>query len=65
MNEQVQYRMALLRESMHITGQLLLIRLHLKQVSKEELEHLNQNAENIRIKIQEIQNDKTKLPRNH
>ena len=65
MNEQVQYRMALLRESMHISGQLLLIRLHLKQVSKEELEHLNQNAENVRIKIQEIQNDKTKLPRNH
>jgi len=65
MNEQIQYRMALLRESMHISGQLLLIRLHLKQVSKEELEHLNQNAENIRIKIQEIQNDKTKLPRNH
>ena len=65
MNERVQYRMALLAESMNISGQLLLIRLHLKQVSKEELEHLNQNAENIRIKIQEIQNDKTKLPRNH
>jgi len=65
MNEQVQYRMALLAESMNISGQLLLIRLHLKQVSKEELERLNQNAENIRIKIQEIQNDKTKLPRNH
>ena len=64
MNEQTQYRMALLGESMHISGQLLLIRLHLKQVSKEELKLLNQNAENIRIKIQEIQNDKTELPRN-
>ena len=62
MNEWVQYRTALLAESMNISGQLLLIRLRLKQVSKEELEHLNQNAENIRIKIQEIQNDKTKLP---
>jgi hypothetical protein len=55
MNEQVQYRMTLLAESMNISGQLLLIRLHLKQVSKEELDRLNQNAENIRIKIQETQ----------
>jgi hypothetical protein len=53
MNERVQYRMALLKKSMHISGQLLLIRLHLKRASKEERDHLTRIAEDIRIKIQE------------
>jgi hypothetical protein len=45
---QVQYRFALLKESMRISGQFLLIRLHLKTVSKEERAALNRRAELIR-----------------
>ena len=65
MNEQAQYRMALLRESMHISGQLILIRLHLKSVSDYEFCRLNIRADYLQKLIKEIQNDKTKLPRNH
>jgi hypothetical protein len=36
MNPQVQHRMALLSESMKLSGTMLLIRLHLKTVTLEE-----------------------------
>jgi len=54
MNPQVQYRLELLKESMQISGQLLLIRLHLKTVSQDELNFINMRASVIRKLIKEI-----------
>jgi len=53
MNPQVSYRLELLKESMQISGKLLLIRLHLKTVSKCELKYWNDRADHIRKLIQE------------
>ena len=46
----LQYRLALLGESMQISGQLLLLRLHLKTATLEERYALKQRA----AKIQEL-----------
>jgi hypothetical protein len=53
MNPQVQYRLELLKESIQISGQLLLIRLHLKTVSSYEFSRLNIRADYLRKLIQE------------
>ena len=53
MNPQVQYRIALLKESVEISGQLLLIRLHLKSVTEYEFELLNKRAEYLQQLIKE------------
>jgi hypothetical protein len=55
MNPLIQYRLALLAESMQISGQMLLIRLHLKQITLEERYTLKQRAAKIRelIKLME------------
>jgi hypothetical protein len=54
MNPQVQYRLELLKESVQISGQLLLIRLHLKTVSPYEFSRLNIRADYLRKLIREI-----------
>lgn len=51
MNPQVQYRLTLLSESMQISGQFLLIRLHLKRVSTEERDELNKRADRLKVLI--------------
>ena len=51
MNPLIQYRLALLAESMQISGQMLMIRLHLKQITLEERYALKQRAEKIRALI--------------
>jgi len=48
MNPILQYRLTLLAESMQISGQLLLLRLHLKTVTLEERYALKQRAAKIR-----------------
>ena len=53
MNPQAQYQLELLAESMQISGQLLLIRLHLKTVSQDELNFIQMRASDIRKLIQE------------
>lgn len=55
MNPLIQYRLALLAESMQISGQMLLIRLHLKQITLEERYALKKKAAKIRelIKLME------------
>jgi hypothetical protein len=53
MNPQAQYRLELLAESVEISGQLLLIRLHLKTVSPYEFSRLNIRADYLRKLIQE------------
>jgi hypothetical protein len=54
MNPKAQYRLELLAESVEISGQLLLIRLHLKTVSPDELNFIQMRASVIRKLIQEI-----------
>jgi hypothetical protein len=54
LNPPVQYRLELLKESMQISGQLLLIRLGLKTVSPDELDFIQMRASVIRKLIQEI-----------
>lgn len=44
MNQQVQYRIELLKESMQISGQLLLIKMHIKTVSLDELNLIQMRA---------------------
>jgi hypothetical protein len=55
MNPDVSYRLALLRESMSISGQTLLIRLHLKTVSLEEYYTLKKRAAKVRELIRQTQ----------
>jgi hypothetical protein len=55
MNPDVSYRLALLRESMSISGQVLLIRLHLKTVSLEQHYALKQRAAKVRELIRQTQ----------
>lgn len=51
--DKIRYRFALLKESMNISGQFLLIRLHLKTPSEKELIELKESADYIKKKIQE------------
>jgi hypothetical protein len=55
MNPQVQYKLSLLGESMQISGQFLLIRLHLKQVSEEEIDRLRARSGYIQMLLKEAQ----------
>lgn len=57
MNADISYRLSLLGESMQVSGELLLIRMHLKQVTIDERYALKQRA----AKIQEL----IKQARNH
>lgn len=50
MNPDISYRLSLLGESMQVSGELLLIRMHLKQMTIEERYALKQRA----AKIQEL-----------
>jgi hypothetical protein len=53
MNPEVSYKLALLNESMRISGEFLLIRLHLKNPTSQELIELEDRATKIRKQIQE------------
>jgi len=55
MNPLLQYRLALLTESMQISGQLLLLRLHLKTVTLEERYAIKQRAAKIKELIKQTQ----------
>ena len=56
MNPLIQYRLALLAESMQISGQMLLIRLHLKQITLEERYALKQRAAKVQELIRQVRN---------
>ncbi len=49
----IPYRIALLRESVYLSGQFLLLRLHLKTVSLEERYALKQRAERLQERIKD------------
>lgn len=53
MNPDLDYRLALLGESIQISGQILLLRLHLKTVTLEERYAIKQRAAKIRELIKQ------------